>query len=261
MTAFHPRTRHARSTQRGSAAVTAAAAKSGTWRRLAAPAMQGRAMLRPVRQMLAATIPLSARRSRVFSGWRPLLGFWLMVLAVTAGGSAVLHFLGPPSKRPVQSVAVVPQLPGEAAIRVAASPPQAGPVGAKPVVDRPPPDAQPSGRAAPASVAQGNIEQADGKPGNRPLIMLRSPEYDGGKETAQRLATQAGLAAGQVATEAAANPPARAVIRFYNPGDHALARRLGRELAQLGYSWNIENFSARSASAGDHAIEVWLPRR
>ena len=53
--------------------------------------------------------------------------------------------------------------------------------------------------------------------------MLRSPEYDGGKETAQQLAAQAGLAADQVATEAAANPPARAIIRFHNPGDHALA--------------------------------------
>ena len=50
-----------------------------------------------------------------------------------------------------------------------------------------------------------------------------------------------------------------AVIRFYAVGDHALARRLGKELARMGYSWRIENFAARPWAWKDQAVEVFLP--
>ena len=78
---------------------------------------------------------------------------------------------------------------------------------------------------------------------------------------AQRLAAQIGLTADEVTTEPVVEPPQRATIRFYSPEDHAAARRLGRELGQLGYPWQIENLTARSWSYGQRTLEVWLPDR
>jgi hypothetical protein len=54
--------------------------------------------------------------------------------------------------------------------------------------------------------------------------------------------------------------PSRAVIRFYEAGDHALARRIGHELADMGYPWRIENLSAGSTSK-HQPPEIWLPAR
>ena len=64
-----------------------------------------------------------------------------------------------------------------------------------------------------------------------------------------------------VSTWGEGEPPQRATIRFYSPEDHAAARRLGRELGQLGYPWQIENLTARSWSYGQKTLEVWLPDR
>jgi hypothetical protein len=59
----------------------------------------------------------------------------------------------------------------------------------------------------------------------------------------------------------AADAMPHAVIRFYSPEDHPLARRLGNELAQMGYAWQIESLADRPSSSEHQPLEVWLPAR
>ena len=77
----------------------------------------------------------------------------------------------------------------------------------------------------------------------------------------QRLATQAGTTIDQVATKEVGDAPSRATICFYLLEDHAAARRLARELGQLGYAWRIENLSGQQSRFGQRTLEVWLPAR
>ena len=83
------------------------------------------------------------------------------------------------------------------------------------------------------------------KPPSQPLIILHSAASDSGKAAAEHLASRLGLASDQIATGAAADAVPRAMIRFYSADEHPLARRLGNELAQMGYAWQIENFAER----------------
>ena len=99
------------------------------------------------------------------------------------------------------------------------------------------------------------------RPSGQPLIILHPATSDSGGAMAGHLASGLGLSSDQIATGAAANAVPRAIIRFYSAEDHPLARRLGTELAQMGYAWQIENFAERPSSPGHQAIEIWLPRR
>ena len=173
------------------------------------------------------------------SAWRPLIGCWLLLLTAAASGGAVLQYLGPPEARRVQER--TPEPPAAAA--PAAAPPSPG---------RLPEAQEPPGAAAP--------DQASATPRGRRLIVFHPVKFVGTGQV-QRLAGQIGLTADQVLTEAVAAPPSRAIIRFYAPDDHPSARRLGRELGQLGYPWQIENLSERSSPVEGRALEVWLPER
>lgn len=79
--------------------------------------------------------------------------------------------------------------------------------------------------------------------------------------TTEALASLGGVASDQVAIGAVADAVPHAIIRFYAPEDHPLARRLGSYLAQMGYSWQIENRAERPSPSGHQPLEIWLPRR
>lgn len=197
--------------------------------------------------------------SRLLSGWRSLLRFWLAVLAAGAVGGAVLQNLGPLQEGAVREPSPGPQ--GGAGRTVPAPP--AAPVAsqAQPLPDRVLPQGPPNVRAAPETATPAVADPASGPSRDGVLVVFRIPRSEESRAAAQQLAARAGLASGQVATEMASDPPARATIRFYAAADHALARRLGRELTGLGVPWQIENLSGRTPPFGRPTVEVWLPAR
>lgn len=205
----------------------------------------------------------------LLSRWRPLVLFWACVLAVLAAGGAVLHGLGPPPgasaerhARRVVEPRAAPEMPAPVpAFAPLAAPPAAPaptPIAAPP--GRLPPDARVDGDAAREGVGAADRAEAPPQPGNQVYLVVHSSKSETGKMVAQHLAARAGIEDDRVTTEPVSDTPARAIIRFYAAADHALARRLGRELAQLGYAWQIENLSARPPP-GRQAVEVWLPNR
>ena len=90
-------------------------------------------------------------------------------------------------------------------------------------------------------------------------MVLHPARLEGSEKIANRLAAHAGVDPDQIDVGPTSEATSRAVIRFYAEGDHALARRLGQELARMGYSWKIENLSARSWASKDQAIDIFLP--
>lgn len=223
-----------------------------------------------IRQMLATTGLAGFRLGKFLVGWRPLVVFWLSVLAVIAIGGAVLQYLGPPAvrsvtvTRPLQEPAPRPPqqrtIPTEARLSVAALP---APRSAEqaPASGRSAPETPPAGNAPLGGAGQDSLDQATGATRISQIVLFHASGSDNGRDVAQQLAAQAGVTPDQIRIEMVADPPQRAIIRIYSPADHALARRFGRELGQLGYAWQIENRSARVSSSGQQFLEVWLPRR
>lgn len=229
---------------------------------------------RPSARRLRAATPCRSRLSlavldavelataRSVSRWRPLLWLWLSILSVAAAGGALLEYLGPPAERlsPDQVRPDPQQAAGAAepeAVPGGLSSP-AAPLPMRPEADDPTPkEARPSADAR----APGGVAQANPPPRSRVLAILHPARSEGSRAAAKQLAIRAGLAPDQVDMGAAADARSDAILRFYSAADHALARRLGKELTQMGYPWRIENFSDRPSPPGHQALEVWLPKR
>lgn len=211
------------------------------------------------------------------SGWRPLVWFWCSVAAILVVGGIVLALLGRPPERvsrelrpaqpktdvaalasskslsrPVRDVSAQPKMPVAEPVAPTPAPPRLAQL-----------DQQPRGRAAPPPDAQppAGIAQPEAPARGRTLIVLHPARLEGGGAIADRLAARAGIAADQVDVAAASDGRTEAAIRFYSEDDHAFARRLGRELAGMGYTWRLENYTRRAGASKDQAIEVWLPAR
>jgi len=210
--------------------------------------------------VIADAVRLAA--AKVALGWRPLLWFWLSVLVIVVAGGAVLHYLGPLPKQPARdqvrseprriAQAAREPPPTPASAYAAVSPPRQPDPVASPSRSQPAPDAQ----------APNKAEQANVKPSSQPRIIVHpAPASSSGAAVAEQLASQLGLASDQISVGTAAEPTPRAVIRFYDAEDHSLARRVGNELAQLGYAWRIENLAERPSTAGHQPLEIWLPKR
>lgn len=246
------------------------------------------------RQALAVPDGLDLAVARIFSRWRPLLWFWLAILAIAAAGGAVLQRLGPPhehvARDQVQSGPqwsagpVEPEPPTAAPASPAAAPPtrpevaeqlarapSAGPAEPVPSLTASAPLAT-SSPARPAAdeqrvrlpshaQASGGTDQESTQPRSPVLVTLHPARPEDGRALAEQLASQIGLAPGQIGMGAAGDLRSGAVIRFFSERDHALARRLGKELTQLGYAWRIENLSDRPLPPGHQVPEVWLPER
>jgi len=228
--------------------------------------------------------------ARASSWWRPLLWFWLAILAVAATGGAVLHRLGPlPERSHGDQARSEPQHPTEprTVLALPAAVPPVQPGSAEPLARAPsaaepseptpsttaaaPPPAPATARTDPGkqptvlpSLVRATNEALEGtRRDGRVLVTLHpaAGSGDGGAQ-AEQLASQAGLAPDQIgAGPASGLGRGAALIRFHSTQDHALARRLGQELAGMGYAWRIENLSDRSSPPGRQAVEVWLPER
>lgn len=207
---------------------------------------------------------LSLAKYRLASRWQPLIWFWSSILAITVTLGLILAALGPPSERvadaePAPEAVQAPRptpaaMPAQVARRVELERPPAVSVPMRPEPDRPTPPTpgvQPPGAAA----------QPVAPPRPRAVLMLHPARSEGSAAIASRLAAQTGLAPDQVDVGSVAEARSDAVIRFYSTSDHPLARRLGKELARMGYSWRIENFAERSWAWKDQAVEVYLPDR
>ncbi len=223
------------------------------------------------RSMSGAFKILSRAKYRLGSRWRSLTWFWTAILSIAAVGVLVLEILGPPSERTpgIQAplpIAVLPSGPERSlmasngtTIPAAVAAPAAAISPAIPVPARPEPGPAPQPGPIPDAPAPPSTAAPDALPRGRVLIVLRPARSEGSEKIASRLAARAGVDPDQIDVGPTGEAKSRAIIRFYAEGDHALARRLGQELARMGYTWKIENFSARSWAWRDQAIDVFLP--
>lgn len=214
--------------------------------------------------------------------WRPLVLFWCSIAAVAVVGGTVLALLGPPSEPPTgervtgerpTGERTVTRLQSDGAVSDKAAfampkPPvrraaEASPQPRIPVPEPAPPPPTPRLPTAqpPAVQAPGSAAQADAPPRGRIAVLLHPARPEGGVAILDRLATRAGLVPDQVDLGTTSEARSEAAIRFFSETDHALARRLGRELAGMGYPWRLENYSQRPGASKDQTIEVWLPNR
>lgn len=234
---------------------------------------------------------LRSASAKMSLGWRPLLGLWLGIVCL----AGILQWLGPPADRPshedVRRSAAQPARSVEAkpVAGTAAPAPQAAPgkdeqvappsesrsadpvppekVAAAPASSAEAHPAPPSLHAQspapagdpPAAPAPRTSDREDA-PARKALLVLHASRSQVAEAAAEQLAPRVGLSPGQIEARAAADPPPRAVIRFYAAADHALARRIGQELSRMGYSWRIENLSDRPP-LGYQVPEVWLSDR
>lgn len=238
--------------------------------------------------MRATTSLVKMKLGSSLTRWRPLVLFWVSALMVVAVGGAILQFMGPPARPPAplkvasqepalgstpqRSIAPPRPIAAEPKPSVTVLPPSRAAEPA-PVPGRPAPNPKPLVAAAPGNSGPDSLDptsgqtngqtngQTSGTARNSPFAVFHFAGSDNVREVAQQIAAQAGVAPDQVRTEAVTDVPQRAVIRFYSEADHALARRVGRDLAQLGYTWKIENRTARASPSGQQSLEVWLPRR
>lgn len=207
---------------------------------------------------------LSLAKYRLASRWQPLIWFWSSMLAIAAVLGLILAVLGPPSERiaeaepapePVQAPRPAPNaVPAQLAPRV--EPERLPAVLTTPMRPEPEQPAPPTPGLQPGPAT---APDAPSRP--RAALVLHPARSEGGTAIASRLAAQTGLTPDQVDVGTVAEARSDAVIRFYSTTDHPLARRLGKELARMGYSWRIENFAARSWAWKDQAVEVFLPDR
>jgi len=236
--------------------------------------------------ILLSTDAMTLVRDGVASGWRLLAWFWRCVAAVVAVGGAVLALLGPPPERAdrrhataqPQTAAAQPQADAVALARAAspasqpltrraaellvqAEPPAAEPPAPRP--DQPPRDWANPPSAAPAAAAQASdiVARPAAPPRGRTLMVLHPARAEGEAAIAQRLAAKIGIPAEQVDLGTVGEARTEAAIRFYSESDHALARRIGREVGGMGYTWKLQNYAERPSAPKDAPIEVWLPNR
>ncbi len=216
-----------------------------------------------VRTVPGPADPLSLAEYRLASRWQPLVRFWLSILALAVALAFILEVLGPPERFEDSDAAL------EAAALALDRGPAATPAppGGKPVAaGRPAAPASP--RRAPAQPMppapgvqpSGGAAQSD-PPRTRAAMVVHPARAEGGAAIASRLAAQSGIPPDQVDVGPVAEARPEAVVRFYAAGDHPLARRLGKELGKMGYTWRIENFSDRPWAWKDQAIEVFLPAK
>ena len=95
----------------------------------------------------------------------------------------------------------------------------------------------------------------------KPLLVIH---YSRGsslaKAEAQRLAAQLGSTFQGSNLDAQVEIPNAAIVKFSEPRNHAFALATGKSLANLGYSWRIDNaYSSGSSQLG--VVEVWMPAK
>ncbi len=124
-----------------------------------------------------------------------------------------------------------------------------------------PSTATPPGVPVPSDAANAVAQQDSIKSRAPALVILYSANSDRGREAAEQLAARAGVPPDQIEARATADVPSSGIIRYYAREHHAWARRLGQELADMGYTWRIQNLSGRVPSSEHPSVEISLPDR
>lgn len=255
MATFRHRASRLRPSRRSPAFIPLPPPTPDAWRHFAAPAGRERTALGRLQQNFTAPGTGSGRPP---AAWRPLIRFWLVLLAVGAAFAGTLEYLGPPARGSAQE----PEPPGGRGEVVeaeratsAALPPGSGSGGQAPSGAL----LAPQGTQTAGEIGQSAVSPAPATA--RRLTVFHTAGSATAAAAVQRLTAQAGLTADAVGAEPAVISSPRANIRFYTVDDHPLARRIGRELGQMGYSWQIENLSAQAAPSEPRGVEVWLPFR
>jgi hypothetical protein len=159
---------------------------------------------------------------------------------------------------PVQSSpAIEQQVTNRSGIAEAATSPAARITETKPV-DLAAPKQEADSLARPPSAAM--TDDISGSEPNKPALVVYYPRGSlRAKKNAQSLSARIQSDLTKSDFEAQSALPDDAVIKFSEESNHALARRIGKSLGDLGYRWRIEN-SPRPVGAPRNSIEVWLPR-
>lgn len=195
-------------------------------------------------------------------------------LAVPAGpsGSKQSNLPNAAATGPL-AAASSPTLPGEAAPPDAAAPPNlaAAPSGPRMDSSAPPDSSRNNGAAFPARSRPGIAEPAVRRSSedvasspaatSDPRVVIHVPAGSEGAEamSAHLLATL-GSRAGSVETRRVAGTPGRPSIRYFYPGDEAVAQRVAGWMAGAGLNWTLQDFSTFLPRPSRGTIEVWLPR-
>lgn len=255
MATFRHRAGRLLPSRRSPALTPTAASTSDAWRHFAVPAGWEQTALGRLQQ--DSTTP-GAGSGRPPAAWRPLIRFWLVLLAVGAALAGTLEYFGPPARGSAQE----PEPPGgrgeivEAERAASATlPPDAGSGGQAPSGASPAPQGTPTA----GEIGQSAVSPAPATA--RRLTVFHTAGSATAAAAVQRLTAQAGLTAEAVWAEPAVISSPRANVRFYTIDDHPLARRIGRELGRIGYAWQIENLSAQATPSEPRGVEVWLPLR
>jgi hypothetical protein len=99
----------------------------------------------------------------------------------------------------------------------------------------------------------------------RPFGVGLSIHYSAGSassgDEAKQVATRLGSRFDRADLQGEAEVPQKAIVRFFSPDDHATARTVGKMLAEMGYTWRIDNLSRQASPSSPRTIEVWLPAR
>lgn len=95
-------------------------------------------------------------------------------------------------------------------------------------------------------------------PANVTVLVHYRGSSEGSQMEADRLAARLGTGAEHAEMRPETDVPQQAAIRYFAAEDHGVARELGHELGDMGYTWHIENFTHRDPRPSG-TLEVWLP--
>ncbi len=239
--------------------------------------------------------------ANVFIGWRGLAWFWAIILGIGMTGAAILQIAGPPltnsgtspSHRTGSSEQALPGNRLAGAQRLASVAPfveetrstndsAQQPLAPRdtvpnlshteaPAVERAAPDREraqaprltddPQKTLTPNARSSGDtsVPATAAQPAPELWLSIHCSASSGPE--AQRLAQKVGSRFDHTEIRSETRLPMTALVRFSLPSDHAAARAVGKALADMGYTWRIENLSARAPASPSRVIEVWMPFR
>ena len=162
------------------------------------------------------------------------------------------------SEAPVTGAVSIPTAPqSQTGSSPAAEPPlPGGPIRALP-------HATTGNPAASSAVLESRVAEAPTNSGAHPVGQERVVIHylagsPGADAAAKLLSTRLGVHADM--HEEAAVPPS-ALVRYVSSEDHSAARKAGKILGEMNYSWKIEAASDGRGDASQGVIKIWLPNR
>jgi hypothetical protein len=122
------------------------------------------------------------------------------------------------------------------------------------------PPAAAATQVSPGQSARSAAEETADPDTQPPIISIHfAVNAPAAEDQAKQVAGRLGSHFDQVEMQGDAEIPRKAIVRFFSSQDHNAARSVGKMLADMGYSWRIDNKSKQGDSP--HIIDVVLPPR